>query len=420
MAHSPLLTAGRRSGGAGDLRRGNLTQILRYVRDHGPSSRHDIAEGCGLGISTMTDLVAELRGRGLVQELDALRRPGAGRPTRPIALDGERWCVLGVEVDLLVLRFLCTTVGGRELFSGEVPARLLGSGVEAGYELLRAALCSQLDRVPADSTLVAVQLGLPGYVAGHRGTVSWSNALGWSEMPLQQLVHDTVDDAGFTDVAVAVAHDAHLAGLHAVRQELGLPLPPVAVYVGGTRDAGGALIVDGAVFQGADGGAGDVGHLNVERDGPECACGRRGCLGSLVELERLLERAALVSPAEAADLVVSDPCAALALLLEAAAAGDARVLPLLNEAGRALGIALDDVIGALNPHVVVLGGYLGALDPYLGAALRAELTPRLAVDAFAGTTLVALDAVAPRVLAGAALAARDTCLDDPLSRTHPL
>src|SRR5512133_2484101 len=90
----------RRSGGSGDLRQGNLTQILRYVRDHGASSRHDIAHGCGLGISTMTDLIGELRARRIVMELDPIRRPGAGRPTRPIDFDGEPWCVLGVRVDL--------------------------------------------------------------------------------------------------------------------------------------------------------------------------------------------------------------------------------------------------------------------------------------------------------------------------------
>src|SRR6476661_6307326 len=89
----------RRTGGSADLRQGNLTEILRYVRDHGSSSRHDIAHGCGLGISTMTDLIGELRLRRLVRELDPIRRPGAGRPTRPIAFDGEPWCVIGVHLD---------------------------------------------------------------------------------------------------------------------------------------------------------------------------------------------------------------------------------------------------------------------------------------------------------------------------------
>ena len=122
----------RRSGGSGDLRQGNLTQILRYVRDHGASSRHDIARGCGLGISTMTDLIGELRARRIVMELDPIRRPGAGRPTRPIDFDGEPWCVLGVRVDIDGFEFAAATLGGRELWRDSVPADLRAAAPDAG------------------------------------------------------------------------------------------------------------------------------------------------------------------------------------------------------------------------------------------------------------------------------------------------
>src|SRR6478736_8066927 len=118
----------RGSGGSGDLRQGNLTSILRYVRDHGSSSRHDIAQGCGLGISTMTDLISELRSRRLVKELDPIRRPAAGRPTRPIALDGEPWCALGIQIDVDYIRFSAVTVGGREVWSASIPVDLRESG----------------------------------------------------------------------------------------------------------------------------------------------------------------------------------------------------------------------------------------------------------------------------------------------------
>ena len=126
----------RRSGGSGDLRQGNLTQILRYVRDHGASSRHDIAHGCGLGISTMTDLIGELRARRILKELDPIRRPGAGRPTRPIDFDGEPWCVLGVRVDLDGFQFAAATLGGRELWRDSVAANLRGVEPDAGFAVL--------------------------------------------------------------------------------------------------------------------------------------------------------------------------------------------------------------------------------------------------------------------------------------------
>jgi predicted NBD/HSP70 family sugar kinase len=418
MPRAHLLQTKGRSGGSGDLRHGNLTQILRYVRDHGPSSRHDIARGCGLGISTMTDLIGELRSRRLVHELDAIRRPGAGRPTKPIALDGDPWCVLGVQVDLLEAEFLCTTVGGRELFRDRVAVRLLHSGVEAGFALLQDALCNQLRRIPTELTLVAVQLGLPGYVSGQRGSVSSSASLEWDGMPLQTLVYDTLYGAGFENVTVGIDQDSHLAALHAVREELNLPLPPLAVYLGGLRDVGGAVVLDGEIFQGADGGAGDFGHAHVDPDGPLCPCGRRGCLNSLISPAYLLVQGGLADEAEAARLVIEEPYLALRRLTDAAEAGEPKVLAVLARAAAALGTALDDVIGALNPNVVVLGGYLGVLQPYLADAVDEQTSGRLAVEAFAGTTLVTLGRTQPRVALGAALAARDACLYDPLNLTH--
>src|SRR3954453_24067825 len=148
----------RGSGGSGDLRQGNLTSILRYVRDNGSSSRHDIAQGCGLGISTMTDLISELRSRRLVKELDPIRRPAAGRPTRPIALDGEPWCALGIHVDIDTIQFSAVTVGGREVWSSSVPMDLRHSGV-GSHDTIRDVIVRELAQLPPDKELLAVEVG---------------------------------------------------------------------------------------------------------------------------------------------------------------------------------------------------------------------------------------------------------------------
>ena len=420
MPRDQAIQPGRHSGGPGDLRQGNLTKILHYVRDHGPSSRHDIAHGCGLGISTMTDLVAELRARGLVRELEAVRRPGAGRPTTPIALDGEAWCVLGVHLDLNGVSMVCTTLGGRELWREQIPAQLQDSGPERGYAVLHELLCDRLQRIPEHKTLIAVQVGLPGYVAGDTGTVSRCPTLGWDGLPLRTAVYDTVYGAGWENVTVGIEHDCHLAALHAVREELPIPIPPVAVYLGGIRELDGGMVLDGQIFRGADGGAGDLGHVRVDPQGAECACGRRGCLETVLGPQQLLVRSGLASPTEAEKLLTYEPHQAQQMLVEGAEGRDPSVLAALADGGRALEVALDGIIGTVNPHAVVLGGFLGLLRPLLGAQFQQGFEPRIAVGPFASTTLLALQTMAPRVLLGAGLAARDACLQHPLHLTHVL
>ncbi|HEX6760071.1 MAG TPA: ROK family protein, partial [Propionibacteriaceae bacterium] len=405
----------RRSGGSGDLRQGNLTQILRYVRDHGASSRHDIARGCGLGISTMTDLIGELRARRIVKELDPIRRPGAGRPTRPIDFDGEPWCVLGVRVDLDGFQFAASTLGGRELWRDSVTANLRRAGADAGFAALDSQLRSQLTRLPADKHLIAVEIGVPGYIAEDRATVGSSESPEWQDFPLSAKVTTTLNDLGIERVHVGITNDSQLAALHAVRTELRLRPDAIAAYIGGLRGIGSGLIISGEIFRGAGGGAGDFGHLNVDPSGPACYCGRNGCLQSLIGPQNLLTVGDLLPADEAARLIDERPEEAIRRIVEAIDEGQAAMLQVFKRAGAALGDAIDDVIGVTNPHTVILGGYLGALSAHLMASIEERIARRLAIPAFAETKVVAVDQNVPRVVGGAVLAARDACLYDPLT-----
>jgi predicted NBD/HSP70 family sugar kinase len=410
----------RRSGGSGDLRQGNLTQILRYVRDHGASSRHDIAHGCGLGISTMTDLIGELRARRIVKELDPIRRPGAGRPTRPIDFDGEPWCVLGVRVDLDGFQFAAATLGGRELWRDSVAANLRGVEPDAGFAVLDSQLRSQLGRLPDDKQLIAIEIGIPGYVAEDRATVGWADSPEWQDFPLSAKVSTTLSDLGIEGAHVGVTNDSQLAALHAVRIELGMRADAIAAYFGGLRGIGSGLIIGGEIFRGAGGGAGDFSHLNVDPSGPACSCGRNGCLQSLIGPHSLLTVGDLMPADEAARLVDQRPEEAIRKIVEACDEGEAAMLQVLKRAGAAFGDAIDDVIGVVNPHTVVLGGYLAALSAHLMTSIEERIAHRLAIPAFAGTKVVAVEQAVPRVVGGAVLAARDACFYDPLTLTRPL
>ena len=410
----------RRSGGSGDLRQGNLTQILRYVRDHGASSRHDIAHGCGLGISTMTDLIGELRARRVVKELDPIRRPGAGRPTRPIDFDGEPWCVLGIRVDIDGFEFAAATLAGRGLWRDNIPSDLRGADPDAGYAALENELRSQLNRLPADKHLVAIEIGVPGYVAADRASVGLSESPEWRAFPLSAKVSQTLNDVGIQGVHVGVTNDSQLAALHAVRSELHLDPDTIAAYLGGMREIGSGLIVGGEIFRGAGGGAGDFGHLNVDPSGPACSCGRNGCVQSLIGPQHLLTVGDLMARDTAARLVDERPAEAIRLIVEAIEEGHAAMLQVLKRAGAALGDAIDDVIGVVNPHTVILGGYLGALSPHLEASIQERISHRVAIPAFAETKIVAVEQNVRRVVGGAVLAARDACFYDPLALTRPI
>ena len=367
----------------------------------------------------MTDLIGELRSRRLVRELDPIRRPGAGRPTRPIAFDGEPWCVLGVHLDLDQVDFTASTVGGRQLWTETVPADLRNAGPE-GYSQIAELFRSQLNRIPADQELIAVEIGVGGFVAADRSTVSLSEDLNWRDFDLGAAVTATLREAGVEHVFVGVSNECQLSALYATRVELPLPGDVIAAYLGGSRTLGGGLISGGEIFRGAWGGAGHFGHINVDPLGPTCWCGRSGCLESLIGPVALLVNAKLAAGSEARELVDQDRDKANVLLAEAAEAGENQVLKVLGQAGSVLGGAVDDIVGAINPHAVILGGYLGVLSPYLLPRLRERLAHRLAMPPYRNTEILPLEGLAPRTVNGATLAARDACYYAPLLLTRPL
>lgn len=367
----------------------------------------------------MTDLIGELRARQLVRELDPIRRPGAGRPTRPIAFDGEPWCVLGVHVEVDRVVVTAATVGGRELWQETTAVDLRGAG-PAGVRTLQDLLRTTLERIPADKRLVAVEIGVPGYVASDRGTVSTADGLNWREIEVGSAVEQTLRDAGISQAFVGVSSECQLAALHASRVEVGMPADSIAAYLGGLRHVGSGVIIRGEIYRGVAGGGGDFGHLNVASDGPSCWCGRRGCLESLVGPSALLASAGLAGREDAAELVNSDGPRVVGMIFDAAQNGDEAATSALASAGSMLGRAVDDIIGIINPHAVILGGYLGVLSQFLLPSLHSALETRLAITAYADTEVLALEKLNERVVGGAILAARDACFSDPLELTQPL
>ncbi len=151
--------------------------------------------------------------------------------------------------------------------------------------------------------------------------------------------------------------ELRLGAGHGARSMIGLTL--------GTG-VGGVVAVDGAVLEGHDGTAGELGHQTIDPDGPICSCGNHGCLEVFARADRIAELCG-TSSAEAA--------------VAAARGGDERALAGLAEVGRCLGIGLANMIVALTPDRVVLGGGVSAAGELILEPIRDELRRRVRVTA---------------------------------------
>jgi glucokinase len=236
----------------------------------------------------------------------------------------------------------------RDLPSSEVPAFVAG---------LIARLLAAADVSPAD--LAGACVGLPGVVEPRMGLAfSCPNLRAWENVPLGPLASD------LAGARVLVERDASLAVLGEAWQGAARGARHAICFTLGTG-VGAGILADGRLFHGAWGGAGEIGHIIVARDGPRCSCGNRGCLEALASASAIARegrQAADRAPDSALwDLAGGTRDAITAeVVFQAAARGDTTARRVVDTAMEYLGLGVASALNAFNPEVVVLGGGMAA------------------------------------------------------------
>ena len=231
--------------------------------------------------------------------------------------------------------------------------------------------------------IAGIGVGSAGNLDFQQGIVlANSNLPGWVKYPLREVLCHRLEAPVFLD------NDANCAALgeHSFGAGRG---SRHMVYVTFSTGCGMGILIDGRLYRGATGTAGEVGHIVVDPGGPLCSCGKRGCLMSYacgMALSRMaLERIARGEPSLLAGMITPESTCPAEKISEAAHLGDALALDLLLIAGRYFGIGLATVIELLNPDRIVIGGGLAHIGPLLldpcMQALRENIDPVLAGSA---------------------------------------
>ncbi|HTZ42927.1 MAG TPA: ROK family protein [Jatrophihabitans sp.] len=377
------------------VRRHNLGLIARAVSS-APGSRTRLAQRTGLTKATVSSLVDSLLLQGILVEGDAAPAR-VGRPARPVGLNPEGPAALGLEanVDYLAAGLLDLTGAARAHRRVEVDNRRRPP--EAILDDL-AALCREL--APAGRPLLGIALAVPGVVGRDGRPVRVPNLPELAGQPLAAQLADRLPARlRLLDPVVLLDNEANLGALSWLRRAGG---DRDFVYVSGEIGIGAGLVVDGALFRGAGGFAGELGHVVVERDGPPCRCGGRGCL------EQYAGQDVLLAASGQRDLVA---------LAAAGAAGEPAALAALAAAGSALGVGLASLLNVLDLPLVVLGSGYAQLYELIVPALRAELDLR--VLSGPGVRLARSTLGTDAAVLGAAGAVLERALGDPGALLDP-
>ncbi|MFI2346073.1 ROK family protein [Streptomyces sp. NPDC019443] len=386
------------------VRRHNLSLVLRAVRDEGEVTRAGVSARVGLTRAAVSSLVEQLLDSGFLSESGKTFSGLAGRPGTVLKVARTGVAGIGVEINVDYVSVCVVDLAGTDRVRlvehldnrGAPPDRVLGRAAGIAARALASAAEQELRPVGAE-------LALPGLISA--GTVRHAPNLGWTRVAAEGPFAEALAALrpGLPPLPVRSENEANVAAL----AELwfgGLGDVRSFLYLTGEIGVGGALVLDGELLRGAHGFAGEIGHVLVDPNGPECRCGSRGCLEQYAGQSALLRTAGIDERTGAAGV---------AELERRARAGEDRAVAALGQAGLMLGRVLSGAVNLFDPDAVVLGGIYRPLLPWLSPSAGGELSGRVVSGLWPldGGRLRASSPAADAVRGAAALVVQDVLAD---------
>ena len=298
-------------------------------------------------------------------------------PADPKGAPGPRW-IVGVDIggtNLVV--GVVRSDGGGPAGVRTAPTRPEDGAAATVHRIAamaREAAAAVGVRFPED--VAGIGAGVPGLLDPASGSVLATPNLGWENVPLRELLAEA---AG---VPAILHNDADCAAYGEWRRGAGQGARCLVCLTLGTG-IGGGIVLDGQVYQGAAGGAGEVGHTCVEINGRLCGCGARGCVEAYASGPAIAARAveAGYGDGHPEGVTAEAVCGAVA-------DGDRRAARVVAEAGAVLGVAVANLVHLLAPDVIVLAGGVARAGELLFAPLRREVRRRAFAPASAACRIV--------------------------------
>lgn len=340
-------------GSQASLREMNRLRVLDAVREHGALTQVEIVESTGLSAATVSNLVRELDQAGTVELAPSVRN---GRRAVLVSLTAAEGLIAGMVFDDRDVRVAVAGGLGDILSETRLPLRAdhaADEGLERGARLL----ADLVERTNHDADVVrSVVVGLPAPVDAVTGQTGSEGILpGWRGVGVAEVLESSVGAPVLVEntATLATVGELRAGALQGVRNGL---------YVRLGHAVGAGLVIDGEVFRGSSGTAGQLGHVTIDENGQVCRCGNRGCLDTVVGHSAIM-RALEPRPGT---LTLRD---VIARCLE----GDPACCRVLADAGRHIGVAVASVVNLLNPDLVLIGGPMARVGAVVMDPLREAL-----------------------------------------------
>jgi N-acetylglucosamine repressor len=340
----------------------NRDLVLRTIFANESISRAEVARVTHLTRTTVSDVVNGLLSEGLVKEVGRGESLGGKSPILLSVVADSRYLI---GLNLAQGKFTGAIVNLRGEIKEMVEAPVHDDNGENALNLVYQMIDQLLKK--KIKPIVGIGVGAPGLVNTREGVVVNAVNLEWQDLPLSQLLEKKYK------VPVRVLNDSQAAAIGEFVYGGGHAPDENMVVVNVIHGIGAGILINGRLFQGDGGGAGEIGHVVVQENGELCRCGKRGCLETVASARAVVRQVKLNSLAE---------------LVSAFNAGNSKVTAAVENAGRYLGVSLANLTATINIQKIVLTGdmtrfgekWLNAVSDSMQAGVFSRMTERTTLE----------------------------------------
>jgi len=343
-----------------DLRKANVARtdtirninrqiVLNYVRERGPISRSEISHETALQRSTVSLIIDDLKTQGLIDEIEG--ESTGGRPPMLLCLRAAGSMAIGIDVGTSDSTIATSDLAGRvlkrETFATDPDKDIMGQ---------RIISCVQ-NLIKTDPEIEGIGVSLPGLVDPETGNAFFIPHFKWRDWTI---AHELRQATGLPVIVDNDANAAALAELWLGRPEIHHVRDFILVLV--EEGLGTGIVFDGQIYHGMSGAAGEFGHMTIGKGAPvACAAGSHECWEAFASERAALARYTYDSQANSISF---------AQLVELALGGDKYARKALIETAYYLGLGISNLLKALSPEAIIVGGQISRAWPLIANELR--------------------------------------------------
>ncbi len=347
----------------------NLSLVLRRIHNEAPVSRSELAAKTGLNKSTVSSLVEELLDRQLIHETGSNSK-GAGRPATLLEINPQAGCIIGVELGVDFVSVAVTDFPGNILWRRNEDA----DPTEGQEKMIDQTLAIVKEAMAAGKRkgyrILGLGLATPGTVDLNEGVLIFAPNLQWRNVPFGKIF------SAQTKLKVFVENDAnaaaiaeHLFGMARDSKDF--------IFVFAGVGIGGGLFLNGQLYRGGKGYAGEIGHSSIMAEPAQtvCHCGNRGCWETYANQYSIIQRVQARLEMKRTSVIPKlmaeqNSSLSIQVIKQAADSGDVEAIESFAEAGVAMGQGFAGLINIFNPEKIILGGPLSIAGEYLLPAIK--------------------------------------------------